>query len=104
MGHLIYGDTEHAIDDRTLAHVRAVVGSKLRRGESFMLSWPGHGAHGSVALWLSPTTPLQLRFAGSREPGLSNAWLEAMLEMAGSTGGLVLVAEDVAIERSRRGR
>jgi hypothetical protein len=104
MGHLIYGSSEHAIDDRTLAHVRAVIGTRLRRGEGFLLSWPRTGPGRPVALWLSQSTPLQLRFSGAREPRLDPAWLDAMLEMAGSAGGLVLVDQDVAIARSARGQ
>ncbi|SMQ74980.1 hypothetical protein [Agreia sp. VKM Ac-1783] len=41
MGKLIYGDAEIEIefDDRALTHVQLVLGSKLRRGESFFFSW-----------------------------------------------------------------
>lgn len=40
MGRLIYGDSVRVhFDDHTLAHLEAIIGTKLRRGEPFMLMW-----------------------------------------------------------------
>src|SRR5690606_11550369 len=48
VGSLIYGTSgiEISFDDRVLAHLELVINAKLRRRESFMLSWrdsPGVG-------------------------------------------------------------
>ena len=94
MGHLTYaGSTQYEIEDRMLAHVKAVVSAKLRRQESFLLSWAvdAHAGSGRVSIWMSPSTPLEFRFSGSRVPQLNGAWLEALMEIANSTRGLVLV-------------
>ncbi|MFC7431393.1 MULTISPECIES: hypothetical protein [unclassified Agrococcus] len=99
MGHLTYaGSTQYEIEDRMLAHVKAVVSAKLRRQESFLLSWTvdAHAGSGRVSLWMSPSIPLEFRFSGSRVPQLSPMWLEALMEMANSTRGLVLVTEQEA--------
>ncbi|GAA2171178.1 hypothetical protein GCM10009846_04150 [Agrococcus versicolor] len=99
MGHLTYaGSTQYEIEDRMLAHVKAVVAAKLRRQESFLLSWAvdANAGSGRVSIWMSPSIPLEFRFAGSRVPQLNGVWLEALMEMANSTRGLVLVSEQEA--------
>ncbi|MFC7430963.1 MULTISPECIES: hypothetical protein [unclassified Agrococcus] len=96
MGQLIYaGATEYAIDDRLLAHVKVAVAAKLRRQESFLLSWDIDLQHGSgrVSLWMSPAIPLEFKFSGSRVPELSQVWLEALMETANSSRGMVLLTE-----------
>ena len=81
-----------------LAHLKTVVAAKLRRQESFMVSWtvePDSGS-GRVSLWMSPPVPLEFRFAGSRPPQLNPVWLEVLAEMANTARGLVLVGEQEA--------
>ena len=40
MGRLIYDNTTAVeFDDRVLAHLQLVIGTKLRRGEGFFLNW-----------------------------------------------------------------
>lgn len=101
MGTLTYaGATEYAIEDRMLAHVKVAVTAKLRRQESFMLSWdiePSHGS-GRVSLWLSPAVPLEFRFSGSRVPELNGRWLESLVETGNSARGMVLLAEADAMQ------
>ncbi len=48
MGTLIYGHGDLTVDfdDRTLAHLQVVIGTKLRRRESFLLSWSDDGQDG----------------------------------------------------------
>ena len=99
MSHLTYaGSTQYEIEDRMLAHVKAVVAAKLRRQESFLLSWAvdANAGSGRVSIWMSPSIPLEFRFSGSRVPQLNGVWLEALMEMANSTRGLVLVSEQEA--------
>lgn len=97
MGHLLYGTppTSLEIDDRTLAHLQVVIINKFRRDErfSFILDpSPEHG-RGRHALWLNPAIPLQFQFAGSRQPTLNAAWVDALMDCANSGGGLRVTPE-----------
>ena len=100
MGQLIYGPSHDSFefDDRTLAHFRVVIITKLRRRESFTLTWDISMANGSgrISLWLDPSIPLQFRFDGSREPVLNRAWIEALASVAASTTGLIPLPEPAA--------
>jgi hypothetical protein len=82
-------------DDRALAHLEIVITSKLRRGESFNLSWVKDIAVGSgrVTIWLHPAIPLVYEFVGNRPPTINKKWLELLMQTAGSAGGLRLVPE-----------
>lgn len=97
MGKLIYGNvkTEIALDDRVLAHLQAVIASKLRRGEGFFLNWrddPSIG-DGHSAAWIGPGIPLFFKYFGSKPIELSRAWLEQLTLSANSNGGLQLTDE-----------
>lgn len=94
MGSLIYGTSgiEISFDDRVLAHLELVINAKLRRRESFMLSWrdaPAVG-DGRSSIWLDTAIPLYFRYSGSRVPLIDKAWLEELVMEASSTRGLVL--------------
>jgi hypothetical protein len=97
MGKLVYGAPMWSaeFDDRLLAHIRVVIIAKLRRGESFTLSWNLETSHGSgrSSIWIHPSIPLQFEFFGSRDPSLNRAWIEALMATANSANGLELVAE-----------
>ena len=99
MGSLIYGSSniEISFDDRVLAHLELVINAKLRRRESFMLSWRDSPAvgDGRSSVWLDTAIPLYFRYAGSRIPVIDKEWLEELAALAGSTRGLVL-GEDPA--------
>lgn len=104
MGRLLYGPQQRdiEIDDRTLAHLKIVILSKLRRGESFAFSWENDAGHGSGrhTIWLNPTIPLEFQFLGNRQPSLNRAWLSA-LTTAVERGDLHLVPEpDAPVEES----
>jgi hypothetical protein len=95
MGVLIYGARSHYdVDDRTLAHLRAAIGSKLRRRESFFVEWTKDAAQGGgrVALWITGDVPLQFRFA-QPEPPIDQAWVRALLESSYTPGGMILTPE-----------
>lgn len=99
MGSLIYGSSniEVSFDDRVLAHLELVINAKLRRRESFMLSWRDSPAvgDGRSSVWLDTAIPLYFRYSGSRVPAIDKEWLEELAVQAGSTRGLVL-GEDPA--------
>ncbi|MGO3152703.1 MAG: DUF7882 family protein [Galactobacter sp.] len=93
MGFLTYaGSSEYEFDDRTLAHMKIAVVAKLRRRESFLMSWayPPEKGSGRVSLWMSPEIPLVFRFSGSRQPELDREWVAGLERMANTPGGLVL--------------
>ncbi|MWB98123.1 ATP-dependent DNA ligase [Agromyces seonyuensis] len=97
MGKLIYNSSprELEIDDRVLAHLRVAILSKLRRSESFAMTWE-HGLErgsGRTTFWLHESIPLQFIFSGNRQPTLNRLWVEDLLLTANSAGGLHFVPE-----------
>ncbi|SJM62500.1 hypothetical protein [Gulosibacter sp. 10] len=105
MGYLIYGAAgEYEFDDRTLAHLKVVIGQKLRRQESFFLSWsnPAEKGSGRFSMWISPMVPIVFRFAGSRSPELNPAWLEMLHDLSNTRRGLVVIPEAEAEIQLRR--
>lgn len=98
MGKLFYGgDGEPAeLPDRVLAHVKAVIASKLRRGESFTLSWrhADDGPRGRSTLWLHPSIPLRFVFDTPEGEILDPEILRRLSTAAGSTSGLVIDLDD----------
>ncbi|WP_243073781.1 ATP-dependent DNA ligase [Microbacterium sp. SS28] len=96
MGRFIYEETTRVeFDDRALAHLQIVVGTKLRRNESFYFSWRGDLATGGgrTSVWVHAHAHLLFRFHGSRTPRLNRAWLDALMYTANSPNGLHLVPE-----------
>jgi len=97
MGKLVYGHADEVLqlDDRTLAHLAAVIVSKWRRGEKFLFTWSptADSAAGTRALWMHPEVPLRLTFASSGHPQLNRRWLELLLASADSPSGLQLLPE-----------
>ncbi|WP_306455236.1 DUF7882 family protein [Leucobacter celer] len=99
MGHLVYAaSVEYPVEDRALAHLKVAIGMKLRRQESFFLSWtnPVERGSGRVSLWLSPSIPLIFRFSGSRAPELNETWIEVLGELSHTPRGLILITEKEA--------
>ena len=97
MASLIYGpsDVPIHIEDRALAHLKIVIATKLRRNESFTLSWrhtegePG----GRSTIWIHPSIPLRFVFDEPEPPQISARWVEQLMHTASSTGGIMLVDE-----------
>jgi hypothetical protein len=101
VGKLVYGmpSIEVEFDDRLLAHVKAVITSKLRRDESFTFTWEFTGddntpSHSSV--WLDPAIPLQFVFEGEKDPPLNREWIEELNRSANTPSGLKITPEPVA--------
>ena len=97
MGKFIYNSSsrELEIDDRTLAHLRVAILNKLRRSESFAMTWE-HGVEngsGRTTIWLHESIPQQFVFSGNRPPALNRLWVEKLLLAANSTAGLHFVPE-----------
>ena len=97
MGTLFYGASRFAItfDERVLSHLQIVMNAKLRRGESFSLSWadaPKVGGGRSI-VWISPSTDLHYKFNGSRLATINRKWLEELAILANTPQGLHVTEE-----------
>lgn len=93
VGTIYYAETPISLDDRVLAHLKAVIATKLRRDESFTVSWR-HFAdepRGRSTIWLHPSIPLRFEFDDSEPIALDPRWIERLASSAHSTGGIVLV-------------
>ena len=101
MGTLFYdGDSRFEIDDRLLAHLQVVIGMKLRRGESFFLSWviPVSEGGGRNVIWIDNGVPIRIRYEGSRPPAINREWAETLALSANTNNGLVVTAEKIMAE------
>lgn len=103
MGTLTYDSTLKAdFDDRALAHLRMVIGTKLRRNEAFFLSWKDDASigNGRSTIWLHQAIPIAFKFHGGREIQLNLRWVEELMNLANSGTGLRLVPEPEPYKRS----
>ena len=102
MGTIYYGGsaTPIHIEDRALAHLKVVIATKLRRGESFTVSWqhPEDQPRGRSTLWLNPSIPLRFVFDAPEPPVLNRRWIEDLASSANSSGGIMLVSEHFDVE------
>ncbi len=96
MGTLYYGAarTPIVIDDRLLAHLKVVATSKLRRNESFLISWdePPENGSGRGSVFIHANCDLVYRFDGARPAELDQQLLETMSAESMSSRGLVIEA------------
>lgn len=99
MGSIFYGEMDHAIhvDDAVLSHLKVVIVTKLRRQESFTLSWthPEGEPEGRSTIWLHPAIPLRFMFDSAEAPPLKPEWITAMANSVNSTGGITVLSEDM---------
>ena len=99
MGTIFYGGSESPIhiEDRVLAHLKVVITTKLRRGESLTVSWAHSGdqSPGRSSIWLNPAVPLRFVFEEPESPELDRRFLTELADAANSAGGIRLSAEDV---------
>lgn len=97
MGTIYYGGSETPIhiEDRALAHLKVVIATKLRRNESFTVSWrhPDDQPRGRSTIWLHPAIPLRFVFDDPEPAELSRSWIEGLANSANSSGGIMLVPE-----------
>ncbi|MCJ1695975.1 ATP-dependent DNA ligase [Rathayibacter caricis DSM 15933] len=96
MGRMIYDSTTEAdFDDRLLAHLQIVIGTKFGKGESFYFSWRDAGAAGDgrTSLWLHPAIPLRFKYFGGRAPSINPEWVRRLLMDSYSAQGLRISPE-----------
>ncbi|GAA1740408.1 hypothetical protein [Microbacterium paludicola] len=105
MGILHYGtdSTPIHIADRALAHLKVVVVAKLRRQESFTVSWQHHAedGQGRSTIWLHPSIPVRFEFDEPVTPELNREWIEELAHSANALGGITLVSEHVESSEDR---
>ena len=105
VGTIYYGGSATAIhiEDRALAHLKVVIATKLRRNESFTLSWqhPEDQPRGRSTIWLQPSIPLRFVFDDPEPAELSRTWIEELANSANSSGGISVVAEHFDAEPLR---
>ena len=97
MGTLFYGASRFAIffDERVLMHLQIVMNAKLRRGESFSLSWtdaPKQGG-GRAIVWISPSTHHHNKFSGSPPARVNRKWIDELAILANTPQGLHVTEE-----------
>lgn len=101
MGSLFYGSSPSPIriPDRVLAHVKVVIATKLRRGESFTVSWrhPSDEPAGRSTLWIQPSIPLRFVFGSAEPEVLDPALLQSLANAANSSSGLTLDLGDSTV-------
>ncbi len=93
MGRLEYNASRPPIEveDEVLAHLKIVIATKLRRQESFMMTWPAESARpGRLSVWMHPAIPLILEFDGGGSPGIDPKRVERMIANLNARGELLL--------------
>ena len=95
MGTLQYDGLVIEFEDRLLAHLQIVIVQKLRRGESFLMTWrdSAETGDGHSSIWLHPSHMLYFKFVGSRQPTLNREWLDHLAQSANSSRGLLVTRE-----------
>jgi hypothetical protein len=99
VGTIYYGGsaTPIHIEDRALAHLKVVIATKLRRGESFTVSWrhPDDEPRGRSTIWLHPSIGLRFVFDDPEPTELNRDWIEELAQSANSSGGIQVVSEHI---------
>ncbi|WP_460005282.1 DUF7882 family protein [Microbacterium xylanilyticum] len=99
MGVIYYGGAETPIhiEDGVLAHLKIVIATKLRRNESFTLSFQhGEGEpRGRTTIWLHPSIPLRFVFDEPVGPELDATLIRDLAASANTSGGIALKPEHV---------
>jgi hypothetical protein len=102
MGRLTYDSTITVdFEDRLLAHLQVVIGAKLRRNESFYLTWKDDQSvgDGRSTLWIHASIPLQFTYERSRWAPINRHWIDELMLTANTPGGLHIIPEPIR-ERS----
>lgn len=99
MGTIYYGGsaTPIHIEDRALAHLKVVIATKLRRNESFTVSWrhPAAEEEGRSTIWVHPSIALRFVMDDPEPVELNRTWIEELAQSANSSGGITLTDEQI---------
>ena len=95
MGKLFYGSAPQPIDidDRLLQYLQVVLSTKLRRSESFTITWTDtDAAHSRTTLWIQPAISLRFQYSSAESERLSGGYLRQLADQAAMSSGLLLNA------------
>lgn len=95
MGKLFYGSDTRPIDvdDRLLQYLQVVLSTKLRRSESFTITWTDTAAaHSRTTLWVQPAIPMRFEYTSAESQRLSGGYLRQLADQASLSSGLMLNA------------
>ncbi|MGP6170807.1 DUF7882 family protein [Microbacterium sp. A196] len=94
MGTIEYNSSRPPIEveDETLAHLKIVIATKLRRNESFMMTWlpDEKNPAGRLTIWMHPSIPLVLAFENAKMSPIDPKRLARMVDHLNARGELVL--------------
>lgn len=94
MGTLHYGNSTDSftIPDRILAHIKIVATTKLRRHESFTVSWtnPEGSSSARTTLWMQPAIPLRFDFDSAEPEAVDSDYLRELADAAATTQGMTV--------------
>ena len=94
MGRLRYDGTSDPIiiEDVTLAHLKIIIATKLRRQESFMMTWVPRdsGQNKRATVWIHPAIPLQFGFDNEAAPAVDPKRIAEMMQHLNASGELLL--------------
>lgn len=94
MGTLEYNSSHPPIevDDELLIHLKVIIGTKLRRQESFMMTWvsPHAANQGRMTAWVHPAIPLVLVFDSPTPPPVDAERITRMMNNLNARGELIL--------------
>ena len=94
MGRLKYDGTAEPIiiDDGMLAHLKIIIGTKLRRNESFLMTWvrDDGSEDARITIWVHPAIPLQFGFDSAVLAPIDPERITTIMTALNATGELVL--------------
>lgn len=93
MGVLVYGNGTDPLEvsDHLLTHLMIVAATKLRRSESFTVSFTGIASgSGRTTIWLQPAIPLRFEFDSAEQCTVDRALLQELAESASSSRGITI--------------
>lgn len=92
-------------EDRALAHLQAVILTKVRRGEGFCLGWKDDLSLGGgrTSVYIHARSAIWFTYDTARTPALNPLWLSALTRAANSPQGLSLLPEPDAPQREQSG-
>lgn len=97
MATLYYGSDNSPISlpDRLMGYIKVIASTKLRRGESFTLTWTGtEDEGGRSTIWLQPAIPLRFVFESPEPEQLVGEYLRALADQSNAASGLVIDARE----------
>lgn len=90
MGYLHYGNASQpmVVPDRLVAHLKVLLATKFRRGESFAMTLVDSGR--ASTLWMQPGIACRFESEGAGAERLDPHFLQELAQRAYSTAGLTI--------------